>query len=209
MESIYGPDIEVLSWDFQLTDQDRTDRAFLWASRAGVHPSHPFQIFHDSKLHPRNTDFYTSYNSVGLGYSLMNHDFLNKMSSRLPDAITDQNSINMKAIPESVRYFNCDGNIEGSYFCEDELRNGRCEDYDKGKVCMDFKYDLLDECHSTRYQRAWTPGWKVHQLKGRLIGYFLIQQLIDALIELDKLQQNFDNWEAIYEHLKGQEEEET
>lgn len=212
MESLYGLDIEVLSWDFQLTDQDHTDRTYLWASRAGVHSSHPFQLFHDRKSSKRMKHFYAGFNSVGLGYTLMDHDFLYEvMAKRLPDAVIDK-SINMKSVPESVRYFNCNGNVEGSFQCDDALRNNICEDYDNGKVCMDFKYDHLDDCHSTRYQKSWTPGWKVHQLKGRLLGYFLIDQLSDALIELDRLRTQSDSskstWKAINDHLKSQEEEE-
>ena len=35
MESIYGSDIDILTWDFGLTDKGSSERILLWANRAG------------------------------------------------------------------------------------------------------------------------------------------------------------------------------
>ena len=47
--SIYGPEIDILSWDFGMTDGGRDDHLFnIWTQRAGVHPTRPIMISYGS-----------------------------------------------------------------------------------------------------------------------------------------------------------------
>lgn len=65
---------------------------------------------------------------------------------------------------------------------------------------------MFASLHSTdaRYQASWHPGWKDHELKGRLIGHFLLNSLEDAIFQLDRLKsEHGDDPQTILDLLAG------
>jgi len=208
MESIYGSNIDILSWDFQLTDTPKKDHVPLWVNRAGIHPSNPVLFLMDSNSTERYQNHFEKVDIDGLSSVLLDHDFfLQIQKERLPDV--HDSSISQKSLPKAIQYHICAGGVEGLQSCEDVWRNYICEDYNHGSLCLQHKYDLQRECRTTRYQRSWTPGWKTHLFKGRLLGYFLVQMLGDALIKLDKIRrlQGLKTWQNILQFLMQREED--
>lgn len=223
LEEVFGSDIDVLSWDFASLQEtlEPVRRTVLWANRAGMHPTRPILFFIDKLGVPINEERVSENrlaarrrvlemeHNAGTAAALMDPTALFRIRERLPDS-NDFPSF----LPKALRYYVCDGTIEGGVPCDDPMRNFFCdvdaefaeEDAVHPKLCRENKFRTSPECIEARYKTSWHPGWKDHQLKGRLMGHFMINMLREAMFELEQFKERFGGDSlALLEHLEGEE----
>jgi len=161
MESIYGSDVDMLSWDFGMTDAGPVQALSgidLWGNRAGLLPSFPL-IFGFGSERGRINKFMSFNGTVALNYKKMN-----KIRREvIPDATT---FLDPESLPLPLRNYNCKDHFES------------------GDPCSDTKFDTKRFCEKVDGQVSWHPGWKEHLFLGRLIGLYLTEYLERALYEL-------------------------
>eukprot|EP00593_Proboscia_inermis_P008576 CAMPEP_0171307362 /NCGR_PEP_ID=MMETSP0816-20121228/17382_1 /TAXON_ID=420281 /ORGANISM="Proboscia inermis, Strain CCAP1064/1" /LENGTH=421 /DNA_ID=CAMNT_0011789479 /DNA_START=14 /DNA_END=1279 /DNA_ORIENTATION=+ len=75
----------------------------------------------------------------------------------------------LETMPPSLQYIVCDGKVE------------------TGSPCNEHKWNTTDYCTLSKFQVSWHPGWKIQQLTGKMIAYFMIESLQAALEELHEM----------------------
>ena len=210
MEAIYGIDLDVLTYDFSLTEgPDDVHRVALWGNRAGVHPTAPILFLMGGRQERRWAEF-IRHEGMGLGAVLMDNNGIQDIRQRLPDSNQVKNP--EEEVPEALRYYLCGESIEGVKPCDDMLRYYMCEDTVNGEPCTLNKYKTDKACEgNVRFQETWHPGYKDHNLKGRILGYYMLDLLEEALIQLDEYRSSPDpgvevslddtSWSGILDHL--------
>jgi hypothetical protein len=175
MESLYGPDIDVLSWDFRIDDGDQTFRSALWAARSVAHPTFPLLFVFDSS----GLERWQKTVAQGQGIAFLDLTALVHVRLRFPDSLA---TANPAQLPAALQYYLCGESIEGNIACDDERQHFMCD------MNGQHKFRAKQTCGDQRNnQTSWVPGWKEHLLRGRLLAFFLIDLLQEALIELDNL----------------------
>lgn len=135
MEAVYGNDIDVLSWDFGMTDGRDSWKLSCWGSRASALPSRPVLALIDgsasrfAQLRP--------FESQG-GMATFQMDF-----SRLSKVVTDALSDSEEELTPAVKYLVCGKKIEST------------------ELCDKFKFNTTEACGTARIkgQTSWHPGW--------------------------------------------------
>jgi hypothetical protein len=161
----------------------------LWCSRAAVHPTKPILLAFDYSDTSQWSQQFLSYEQQGMGIILFDQSRkgLGRIRSRIPDAVSGVGG--KDAIPSTLRNYMCSGSVEGTIPCNDTLRHNLCNlDQETAEVCIRDKFKTKYICaDANKYQQSWHPGWKDHYLKGRLVGFFLMELLMRAIIALHEL----------------------
>mmetsp|Transcript_17490 Transcript_17490/g.26477 ORF Transcript_17490/g.26477 Transcript_17490/m.26477 type:complete len:690 (-) Transcript_17490:415-2484(-) len=172
-ESIFGVDADIITWDFGMTDVPHSWKHFLYLSRAGTHRNRP--AFIGINIHgfdfEEKLSVYKKAEAKGLTTFYLSGEVIKNMQDVVPDMF-GMNQEEIDAIPEYVRYFKCQNEIEKS---------------DPG--CADNKYNEA-LCSNRRHKAPWHPGWKSNSLYGNLMAFFLIENLESTIEELIK--EDFD-----------------
>ena len=181
METIYGSDIDILSWDFssssiardEKSGKDDDHRSSLWINRAVIHPSKPILFLQDYTSTGRFLNHFNPMDTAGLSTIFLQLDKLHDLKRKLPDAYNTNNKdyddtlkddgkrfyVDHSKLPRAIRYFICNGNIEGVRACPSEDKRFKCE---IEGVCKDWKYkDTSKQCANTNLRKSWNPGWYV------------------------------------------------
>jgi len=149
-------DLDVLSWDFGMTDGRNTWWYEMWTQRAGVHPTKPSLFTFDGQRH---ADINSRLESAGMAAF-----FVQANTEVFPNS--DEVADPME-LPPGVRYFMCSGHVES------------------GDPCAIDKWKTAESCPKVGYQTSWHTGWKHHQFIGHLLAGYMVELLSDALDELD------------------------
>lgn len=132
---------------------------------------------------------FLSYEQQGMGVILFDQSQkgLGRIRNRIPDAVSGVGG--KDTIPSTLRNYLCSGSIEGTVPCNDTMRQNLCNlEQETAEVCIREKFKTKYICaDANKYQQSWHPGWKDHYLKGRLLGFFLVELLMRAMITLDEL----------------------
>lgn len=157
LESIFGLDTDILSWDFGMTDGRDTENMVLWANRAGIlrqsnssqkeeHPMSTFLFFMNGPKNGKPSQEFDSFESQGLGLGWLNTERKQQiMQKNLPDfeGWTDEDELNTEEeIPRAVKYLMCGGWPET-----------------KIPPCDSNKWNTSRVCASAKFQTNWHPGW--------------------------------------------------
>ena len=154
MDNVYGPDIDVLNWDFALADRDFKYRAALFGMRATLHPSRPLLMMVDRGDDDRWNKFSWGEGKVGVG--LLNTHGLEKLVNfHLPDTLK---ALQLERLAPAVRYLQCNGSMEGHRYCQSGASYHVCND-DLGALCRENKFLIKDSCDAVKYQSDWNAGW--------------------------------------------------
>jgi len=159
MESIFGPEVDILSWDYAMTDGRSPPLYNMWLQRANLHPSRPIlfsfgQRYADSAHQRLEAD-------GGAGFE---RNFLD-VRKVFPDS--DDLTVNATTLTPGVKDYLCNkGHIE------------------TGEPCGDEKFHTSHMCKKVGYQTSWHNGWKDHMFIGRLTSAFIIENLLEAVEEL-------------------------
>lgn len=161
MESVFGRYVDIVSWDYGMTDGRSPELYHLWTYRAGMHPTRPIlfsygQRYADS-IHKEVED------AGGAGFEM---NFLH-VKSMFPNS--DDTNVDVSQLPPAVKNYVCNnGHVESGEPCGDKY----------------IKYDTNHKCPKIGYQVSWHNGWKDHLLIGRLSAAFIIENLLQAIDEL-------------------------
>lgn len=194
MKEVYGADVDVLSWDFMPLDSKHFDPLsntqgldpLLFGERAGMtyYPQLPFLYFLGRSTGVDMQQQLVALENRGVGFAMMMEASLREVALNVPDGKDPDRGGNL---PAFLSKFHCDGAIEGSDACDDLTQMNRCYSNEGGE-CARVKYNVPKECENSRYQTPWNDGFKMHRLKGRLLGFHLIEMLRLATLELDLLE---------------------
>ena len=172
--SIYGRDVDSLSWDFGMTDGRNFHKMTMYAYRAARLSqvsdslSQPGNVRHRPSfwtIH-QNDEFHQllqSLQALGMTVLGMDHDYeFNTMFGAFPDMF-GMSDDQIAAQPPYVQYFKCDGAIE------------------KGEPgCVDHKFNLT-YCPDRQARTSWHPGWKHHALNGHTLAFTVLEVVAQAL----------------------------
>jgi len=188
MESVFGSDMDILMWDFGMMETD--DRSTLWCSRAAAHPTKPILMVVDFSDSYRWNNQFLASEQHGMGTILFDQsqNGLGRIRAKIPDSVLDGRAMN-DTIPSTLLYYRCLDSIEGAVPCNDPMRHNICNlDQETAEICIREKFKTKHRCaDANKYQQSWHPGWKDNYLKGRLLGFFLVEMLNYATIRLDAL----------------------
>ena len=156
MEALFGLDIDFLSWEYGMTDGREHFLWELWIQRAEVHRTRP--ILMDFGCHD-SINLPMEESGMGI-FSFVK----NKYTELIPDS---ENNPDLEKLPPGLKYYKCGTVIENK------------------EPCKDHKFDTKKVCKRAKHQVSWHNGWKDHGTIGRLLAFFLLQNLEDAIAELD------------------------
>jgi hypothetical protein len=157
--AIYGTNIDILTWDYAMSDGDDSWRYELFTQRMGVHPTFPIQV----DISPPRQDIYPNLPIFNLDYKLIRQ--LIPDSTPLDEDLTNLNTT-VDSFPPGIQFFKCKGYLE------------------TGEPCAEYKWNTSFRCNATKQQTSWHPGWKDHMFKGYILASFLENALKEALEEL-------------------------
>lgn len=171
MESVFGRDLDIISWDYGMTDGRSPNLYHLWTQRAGVHPTRPILFSYGQRY--SNAIHKEIEDAGGAGFEM---NFLH-VKTIFPNS--DDGSVDVSRLPPAVKNYLCNnGHVESGEPCGDKY----------------VKFDTNHTCPNIGYQVAWHNGWKDHLLIGRLSAAFIIEILLQAIDELSlkgsKMQSN-------------------
>lgn len=195
MKEIYGADVDVLSWDFMPLDSkhyfDPLSNSqgldpLLFGDRAGMtyYPKIPFLYFLGRATSVGRQQQLGALENRGVGFAMMMEASLREIALNVPNGNDKDRGGNL---PAFLSKFHCNGAIEGSDACDDLTQMNRCYS-NEGDECARVKYNVPKDCANSRYQTPWNDGFKMNRLKGRLLGFQLIEMLRLATLELDLLE---------------------
>ena len=188
---IYGQDVDVLSWNFGITDGKASWRMghYFWR---GIHaiPNLPILMTlflggsSDGTGRKRYLDVVKDLHEKGAPILIQNENENAKCHAAIPETrgLTDSE---LKAMPKSTRNFKCAGFLEsGEPYCKIDRFNK--------SMCTDRKYMV-----------SWHQGWKAHALQGNLLATTLSDAVEDALAYLEKRQEQGDSPLQILQKLQA------
>lgn len=214
-DSIFGLDIDVLSWDFGMTDNTHVGNMEMYFRQAGLHPNRPACV--GLEIHGGSYDsrlkILRNLEDSGLTALYMPPQIMTAVVERIPDSM-GLNSSDLLSMPPFLRSFKCEGVLEkGSPGCS------------AGKWT-----DVKSVCEAVKFRTGWHPGWYVftraillhaswvrlscfsylhvfrkwHALLGNMISMALLELLDEALADMEKL--DVSDPEMFYFDLKAQED---
>lgn len=197
MSSLYGVDLDILSWDFGMTDGSRSSDLYnMWSQKAGIHPTMPTLVSYGSTaaktIHAQlEKDGMSAFEAL-----FVEEKRAESLPRLLPDS--DGEDVDVESLPKGVKFYKCNGHIESGDLCG----------------ATSVKFDTKKACKSISYQVKWHNGWKDHLLKGRVSAAFIIEQVLEALSTLESGSHEEvvssttpQISQAYLDHLKEQEEQ--
>jgi len=136
MEALYGADVDVLSWDYDLTDNRETCLTALWGARGAQHPSQPLLVMLDKARNRWPVVQGLEQEGVGVIHALD----IAAAYTGLPDYAKGEQQ---EDLPTSLQYLVCNGIAE----------TGLCN--------KDHKWNTADHCSTVGGQVLWHHGWSV------------------------------------------------
>ena len=171
IESIFGMDIDVLSWDYGMTDGRNDIKMDLYFRRAGLHPNRPAVVginVGDGKKAPGNVPRIKkiqNLSDMGLTATYLRWTEVIKTIDAVPSSL-NKTTDDLLSMPPLVRNFKC-GNVleKGEPFCGHQKYN-------------------KEVCENRKFKTSWHPGWKHHAMEGNILALSLMEMLGDALKQL-------------------------
>jgi hypothetical protein len=186
-KEIYGTDIDVLVWDFGMTDGRDLWKQALYQYRGGLlNQSRPILLaFHAGNAEGGRYSVTQSMEAMGLGAMISSDDLLGAAENGIPDSF-GLSEAGIQQLPEFVRNYRCGQQIEnGDPYCGAQKFHG--------EVCPD-----------RRFMTSWHPGWKWHALMGYLSAFFLLELLNETIQDL-AVRLTTTNAVKLYNELKASE----
>jgi hypothetical protein len=155
INDVFGSDIDILNWDFALTDRDFKYRAALFGMRASLHPTRPMLMMVDRADDDRWKKFFWGEGKVGVAL-LDTQAMESVVRKHVPDSSSADFQIGL--LPPAIKYLQCNGAIEGHVHCNSAETYHICNE-DKGSSCRENKFTIKDRCAMVKYQSDWNTGW--------------------------------------------------
>jgi hypothetical protein len=142
LNEIYGNDIDVLVWDFSLTDGRRdVAKMALFLQRAGTHNrARPVNVAYHVYKEPKRIEMLRTMEDRGLAILYSRQEVLDNVEASIPDTL-GMSEEEIQAMPRFVRNYKCGNLIEaGDPYCKADKFN-----------------DTM--CAVRKYKTSWHPGW--------------------------------------------------
>jgi hypothetical protein len=166
-ESIFGQDIDFLTWDYGMTDADRLGKwkQLLYTYHTALGKNRPGALGLFLEDDRTRIKIYSELEELGMVTFYQDTKVLEAMKQGIPDTqgLTDDQ---ISKMPPYVKNFRCGVSFE----------NG-----DPG--CTDAKYNKT-ACLERKGYASWHPGWKMHALVGNSLALFLAELLKDAVKDI-------------------------
>jgi hypothetical protein len=166
-------DVDVVSWDYGMTDGSFLERIELFMVRAAYLPSRPVavafpreqQLDVEEDAHHRQRRRHVLANLAQYGLPAFVQDeaeFQSVLKKHVPDTFGKTQS-EIDHMSRFTRSFVCQGQVEeGDPYCDDE------------------KFDTT-VCPDRRFRTSWHPGWKWHAYQGNLMAVFVVKAVEHAV----------------------------
>ena len=143
-QAVFGQDIDVISWDYGMTDGNFYTSLLHYFYRAGLNPGRPVIAALHVGGRNKGGRFDRMRELEAMGLAAFGHDAdddeLHEMIEGVPDSIPLSDE-DLAALPKYVRNFKCGDRIEsGDPFCGSEKFNNWV-------------------CPNRRGKANWHPGW--------------------------------------------------
>ncbi|CAB9523504.1 expressed unknown protein [Seminavis robusta] len=163
-EAILGTDVDVVLWDYALTDNGKVFQLPYWIARAISRKSPPIVLVHHSvgdRYKPVIAELYANHPHLPL--MVGNATVVGQVEAAVPDSL--QVDGNVSPLPPLLQFLRCGQSLERNVFCKDYKFNRQ--------ICPD-RYWMMD----------WHPGYKRLALWGHLLALFLADAMDEAIYEL-------------------------
>jgi hypothetical protein len=169
-------DVDVVSWDYGMTDGSFLERLELFMVRVAHLPSRPVavafpreqQLDGEDDAHHRQRRRHVLANLAQHGLPAFVQDeaeFQNRLKKHVPDTF-GKTQAEIDHMSRFTRSFVCQGQVEeGDPYCDDE------------------KFDM-SVCPDRRFRTSWHPGWKWHAYQGNLMAVFVVKAVEHAVAML-------------------------
>jgi len=134
-----GTNLDMLVWEYAMSDGDERWMYDLYTQRAGVHPTFPILIDISRQrqdMNPYLPIFNLDYHTIG--QMIPDSEILNDFN----ESISTRNETLIDISPPGIRYFKCKGHLE------------------QGDLCGEYKWNTSYLCKAMRGQVSWHTGWK-------------------------------------------------
>lgn len=160
-EAILGTDVDLVTWDYGMTDGRVTKNFEYWMQRASLIQSRPVLVAHHlDKIRYRRQVGQLRRQQPHLPLLVMDDAVVTRMEKSVPDSYIDTN------LPPLLKNLKCGTDfLEATAAC----KNGK------------FRRDV---CEERRWMTSWHPGYKRLALWGNLYALFLVDALQEAVQEL-------------------------
>jgi hypothetical protein len=187
-EAVVGTDVDMISWDFGMTDGQAHWKSSLFASRVGMHVNRPthMSINVQGRHYVKRTDALREHaEDVGIATLHMVPDVEAEVDRGIPDCFGMPQAEVDKHGPFASN-FKCKGAIE------------------KEEPCAANKYNN-NICSDRKFKASWHPGWRQQAKQANLLALYMANTMVDALKDLVK---NHGRKEprALYAILKAEED---
>ena len=139
-KEIYGTDVDLITWDFAMTDGRWFWRMELFAHRVAMLPNHPILLVLNPGTEPKREEIVNHLTKQGLGVLRQDEKYVIDRQLSVPDS-RYRTEEELAAMPENVRWFRCGYGIEF------------------GPGCLDNKFTQNGTCDDRSYRTNWHHGW--------------------------------------------------
>lgn len=182
---IFGDDIDILTWDYGMTDGRNFMGMELYFRRAAVDTRGKASFLAlniGGRALSGRQSVMQKLDEMGLTALYLDPGQQDRIVANMPDTF-GKTETEIEEMPVLTRYFKCQGKVEKG---------------DPG--CGSHKFNTT-VCPKRRAKTSWHPGWRSHSLQGHLNAMFLLDLFEDALSEMGgkdsdarSLQDNPSSW---------------
>ena len=130
-KEIYGTDIDIITWDFSMTDGRTHWRIEFFAHRVHILPNHPVMMVLQAGNDPARQELVEHLTAQGLTALRQDEEYVMERKFRFPDS-SKSTEEELQSMADHVRYFRCGYGIETRGDCTANrfTQNGTCDDRD-------------------------------------------------------------------------------
>ena len=165
-KEIFGTDIDLITWDYAMTDGKAHWRTEFFAHRVHVLPNHPVMLMLNAGTDPARKELVEHLTDQGMVVLRQDEVYLMEQQFKMPDS-KGKSQDELEHMPSLLRNYRCGYAIEN------------------GVPCGKFRFTHNGTCDERKNQVPWHMGWKKHAFLGTVYTLFLVELLDDALYELD------------------------
>ncbi|GKZ01025.1 hypothetical protein MPSEU_001053900 [Mayamaea pseudoterrestris] len=164
VDQIFGLDIDMLSWDYGMTDGSNFGIFENYFAHAAIHPNRPGMVALNAvgRRGQARLDVMQHLEEHGMPVLYLNEETVNQVGDLLPDSF-GKTEEELQAMGPLSRNMKCQGQMEvGDPFCGLERWSPMCPE--------------------RKYKVKWHPGWKYHAMYGTIMALSLFD-ILDAAVQ--------------------------
>lgn len=146
IEEIFGTDVDVLLWDYGMTDARRVEKLALYLYRAGLHPNRPVVVANGlgRRYFAARKQVLEVFEDLGVPVLYVSEHIIERALAGVPDSYWLP-ARKLDQLPEFVKNLRCQQYIEYG-LVEDDWS------------CVVEKFNV-SVCETRPYRTSWHPGW--------------------------------------------------